>query len=196
MEQPSLLEVTNRMLVIGSPIVVEGLRSLGCDIIATSGFLMQLPQLVVRYGPDVVLVHVEGCVTGEVLEILRRVRERMRRLRVVVMVPQAAREPEVERGFEAIEVELLAQDCEATLLREVLGLLPSAPLVAITPRELQVLRLAAEGLTNRGIGQRLGLRENTVKNYLRRVHEKLGVRSRTEAVMTAARAGYPVLPPH
>ncbi len=196
MEQPSLLEVTNRMLVIGSPIVVEGLRSLGCDVIATSGFLVQLPQLVVRYGPDVVLVHVEGCATADALEALDRVRQRMRRLRIVVMLPQAARDLEAERAFEAIDVEVLAQDCEATLLREILGVVPSPPPVAITPRELQVLRLAAEGLTNRGIGQRLGLRENTVKNYLRRVHEKLGVRSRTEAVMTAARAGYPVLPPH
>ncbi len=196
MEQPSLLDATNRLLVIGAPIVVEGLRSIGCDIVATSGFLVQLPQLVVRYGPDLVLVHVDGAIAEVVPDVLQRVRERMRRLRIVVMLPTAARGLDLQSALDALDVEVLAHDCEPDLLRDVLGVLPSAPPVAVTVRELQVLQLAAEGLTNRAIGQRLGLRENTVKNYLRRVHEKFGVRSRTEAVMAAARAGYPVLPPH
>lgn len=60
---------------------------------------------------------------------------------------------------------------------------------ALTAREVEVLRLVADGLTNRDIGSALHISENTVKNHLRRVHEKLGVRSRTEAVMSAARAG-------
>lgn len=60
---------------------------------------------------------------------------------------------------------------------------------ALSGREIEVLRLVAEGLTNRDIGVRLHISENTVKNHLRRVHEKLGVRSRTEAVVSASREG-------
>lgn len=60
---------------------------------------------------------------------------------------------------------------------------------ALTARELQVLSLAAEGRSNRQIGDRLFLSENTVKNHLRRINEKLGVNTRTEAVTRAVRDG-------
>jgi len=59
----------------------------------------------------------------------------------------------------------------------------------LSVRELEVLRLVADGLPNRDIAGRLHISENTVKNHMRRVHEKLGVRSRTEAVVHAAREG-------
>lgn len=51
---------------------------------------------------------------------------------------------------------------------------------ALTERELQVVRLAATGKTNRTIASELCLSEHTVKNYLFRVFEKLGVTSRVE----------------
>lgn len=50
----------------------------------------------------------------------------------------------------------------------------------LNERELMVARLVAEGQTNRQIGRRLNLSEHTVKNYLYRVFEKVGVRSRVE----------------
>jgi DNA-binding NarL/FixJ family response regulator len=50
----------------------------------------------------------------------------------------------------------------------------------ITKREAEVVRLVGEGLSNREIGQRLGLTEHTVKNYLVRVFDKLGVSNRVE----------------
>lgn len=59
----------------------------------------------------------------------------------------------------------------------------------LSARELDVLRLVAEGLSNRDVAARLHISENTVKNHMRAVHEKLGVTSRTEAVVTAARDG-------
>jgi DNA-binding CsgD family transcriptional regulator len=48
-------------------------------------------------------------------------------------------------------------------------------------RELQVLRLAAEGLTIREIADRCGIREQTVKNHLKKVNVKLHVKNRTQA---------------
>ena len=59
----------------------------------------------------------------------------------------------------------------------------------LTPRELEVLSLLAEGLTNRAIGLQLGISENTAKFHVQAVLTKLGVSSRTEAVVLAARLG-------
>ncbi len=59
----------------------------------------------------------------------------------------------------------------------------------LTPRETEVLRLVAEGLSNRGIGERLFLGEATVKTHLLRVFEKLGVNDRTRAVTLAMERG-------
>jgi DNA-binding NarL/FixJ family response regulator len=57
------------------------------------------------------------------------------------------------------------------------------------PRELQVLRLIARGLTNRQIAEVLGLAEATVKAYCRQLFRRLGVCNRTEAAIWAARHG-------
>ena len=59
----------------------------------------------------------------------------------------------------------------------------------LTDREVEVLQIAAEGVTAREIGERLGLRERTITTHLQRIYGKLGVNSRTAAVTTAARSG-------
>jgi DNA-binding NarL/FixJ family response regulator len=56
-------------------------------------------------------------------------------------------------------------------------------------RELQVLRLIAQGLTNKEIGGQLHLSENTVKGYVKEILAKLGVRNRVEAVLRAKERG-------
>jgi two-component system NarL family response regulator len=58
---------------------------------------------------------------------------------------------------------------------------------SLTDRELQVLRYASDGLTNRQIGRRLQISENTVKNHIRNILEKLHLHSRMEAVLYAVR---------
>jgi LuxR family maltose regulon positive regulatory protein len=55
----------------------------------------------------------------------------------------------------------------------------------LTSRELEVLRLAAKGFSNRQIGQKLFLAEGTVKFYMHAIMAKLGVHSRTSAIATA-----------
>ncbi len=57
----------------------------------------------------------------------------------------------------------------------------------LTDRELEVLRQVAEGLNNREIARRLFISENTVKNHVRNILEKLQLHSRMEAVMYAVR---------
>ena len=60
---------------------------------------------------------------------------------------------------------------------------------SLTPRELEVLRLIAEGLSNKAIAARLGIRESTVKDHVNSLLDKLGAQSRTEAVTLALRRG-------
>src|SRR5215469_2876232 len=57
----------------------------------------------------------------------------------------------------------------------------------MTKREADVVRLAVEGLSNREIGRELGLTEHTVKNYLFRIFDKLGVSNRVELVLSCLR---------
>ena len=57
----------------------------------------------------------------------------------------------------------------------------------LTERELEVLKLVAQGLTNREIADQLYISENTVKNHVRNILEKLHLHSRMEAVVYAVR---------
>lgn len=54
--------------------------------------------------------------------------------------------------------------------------------LGITPRELEILELIAEGLSNREIAERVFVSENTVKTHSSRIFDKLGARRRTQAV--------------
>jgi DNA-binding CsgD family transcriptional regulator len=54
--------------------------------------------------------------------------------------------------------------------------------LGITPRELEILELIAQGLSNREIGEKLFVSENTVKTHSSRVFDKLGAKRRTQAV--------------
>jgi DNA-binding NarL/FixJ family response regulator len=76
------------------------------------------------------------------------------------------------------------------------SLAPSDPAVqlpaaveSLTPRELEVIRLLADGLSNRLIASQLGISEHTVKFHVDSILGKLGAHSRTEAVTRAARRG-------
>jgi DNA-binding NarL/FixJ family response regulator len=67
---------------------------------------------------------------------------------------------------------------------------PSSPL---SPRELEVLALLADGLSNKRLADRLGISEHTAKFHVNAILEKLGADTRTDAVVKAARLGLLVL---
>jgi len=93
------------------------------------------------------------------------------------------------------EVALVGSGEDADLVvseRVVSTAAPAAALqagAALTARELDVLRLVARGLSNKEIAVDLGITTHTVKYHLAAVLEKLGVRSRTEAVSLGVRKG-------
>lgn len=63
----------------------------------------------------------------------------------------------------------------------------------LTARELQVVQLLSEGLSNKELAQRLGISEHTAKFHVNAILQKLGAQSRTEAVVRAARLGLVML---
>lgn len=65
----------------------------------------------------------------------------------------------------------------------------AAPVQPLTPRELEVLQLLAEGFGNKAIAPRLGISEHTVKAHLAAIFSKLHATSRAEAVVIGARQG-------
>jgi two-component system, NarL family, nitrate/nitrite response regulator NarL len=71
--------------------------------------------------------------------------------------------------------------------------LPNAPApvpsTLLSPRELQVLNLLSEGLSNRDVAERLGISHHTAKFHVNAILDKLGATTRTEAVVLAARSG-------
>jgi DNA-binding NarL/FixJ family response regulator len=99
-----------------------------------------------------------------------------------------------ERLFDAVRVvasgdALLAPGVTRRLIGEFARLSPPGRrpegLEELTARETEVLRLIAEGLSNREIAERLVVSEETVKTHVSRVLMKLGLRDRTQAVVTA-----------
>lgn len=80
----------------------------------------------------------------------------------------------------------LSPEAASRLLREVRA--PESP-EALTDRETDVLRLLARGLANKEIAQELSIGEKTVKTHVSHILSKLGVSSRTQAALYAARVG-------
>jgi DNA-binding NarL/FixJ family response regulator len=105
-----------------------------------------------------------------------------------------------EQLFEAVRViaageALLAPTVTRRLISEFARQRPrtdssrAARLATLTPRETQVLRLVAEGLSNPEIAARFTVTEETVKTHVSHVLAKLGLRDRTQAVVTAYETG-------
>jgi DNA-binding NarL/FixJ family response regulator len=86
------------------------------------------------------------------------------------------------------ELVVLDPSISAHLLPE-LGLPERMPTEELTPRELQVLQQLAEGYPNKIIATQLGVSEHTVKFHINSIFRKLGVRSRTEAVVRGSQLG-------
>jgi DNA-binding NarL/FixJ family response regulator len=104
-----------------------------------------------------------------------------------------------ERLFDAVRVvaagdALLAPGVTRRLIAEFAPLRPRLPprpelLAELTPRENEVLRLIAEGLSNHEIAARLVVSDETVKTHVSRVLGKLGLRDRAQAVVVAYESG-------
>ena len=97
----------------------------------------------------------------------------------------------VHRGESALDPAVAQKVVQQLTSGRPLG--AQATVEALTEREIEVLRLAAKGLTNKAIGQALGISDRTVQGHLANIYGKLGVSSRTEAVTEALKQGWIVI---
>lgn len=176
------------VIAVGAPVLVEGLRGIGCAIDASTTIVEELPALAARFAPSQVLLAADTWRSTN-LVALHRVRAMLPGCHLIVIAPEHLVD-ELRHDLHVLRAVVIAASATTATLRTALGL--PTPTI-LTRREIEVLELTAHGLTNHAIARSLGLGDDTVKNYLRSVYRKLGARSRLEAVLLAARAGYPVL---
>ncbi len=172
-------------------------------------------RLCVDERPDVVLMDIRmPAMDG--IEATRRVAENGRKPKVIVLTTFdldeyvydalgagasgfLLKDVTAETLFDAVRVvaagdALLAPTVTRRLVSEFARLRPSLPprpdaLKELTPRETEVLRLVAEGLSNGEIAERLVVSDETVKTHVSRVLTKLDLRDRTQAVVVAYESG-------
>jgi two-component system, NarL family, response regulator YdfI len=116
----------------------------------------------------------------------------MLRQGVKAILPANATGAQIAAATEAAAAGLVVLDpaeVESLLQTPPANEAPVAPPEALTAREIEVLRLVAEGLANKEVAARLGVSEHTVKFHVASIMGKLGAASRTEAVMLGIRHG-------
>jgi two-component system NarL family response regulator len=156
-----------------------------------------------QHRPDVTLLDLRMPVM-EGVEVVRRIRERDPRALVIILTTYDT-DDEISRalkaGAKAYVLKDISADALVSCIRNVLAgktyLAPAAAAklaegvtrVQLTPREMETLKLVADGKANKEIASALDISERTVKTHLAHLFEKLGATSRTEAVKVATRRG-------
>jgi DNA-binding NarL/FixJ family response regulator len=97
----------------------------------------------------------------------------------------------VHRGESALSPEITQKVLRQLKMGRPVGAMEQ--IETLTVRELEILRLAAQGLTNKAIGHEIGISDRTVQGHLANIYGKLGEASRTEAVTDALKRGWIVL---
>ncbi|MDN4597898.1 response regulator transcription factor [Leifsonia virtsii] len=194
------------------PVVREGIRGMlqgydDIEVVGQAGSGPEAVALVAALAPDLVLMDLR-MPGGDGVEATRAIVAAHPSTRVVVLTTYET-DQDILRAIEAgasgyllkdiAPAELarsvraaaagetvLATSAQTALLGRVQGR-QAAP--ALSVQEVKVLRLAADGLTNASIGAQLFIGEATVKTYLSRAYEKLGVSDRTSAVRRALELG-------
>ena len=95
----------------------------------------------------------------------------------------------MERGEAAISRTMMARVLEEFAQSTPLPVPEPSPLIGLTSREIEVLQELADGITNQEIATRLFISENTVKNHIHNILEKLNLNNRREAIEFARKNG-------
>jgi len=198
------------------PIVRDGLVAIlstqpDFEVVGEAGNGPEAIERATTLQPDVMLLDLEMPELDGV-EVLRRLAQSNPEVRVIVFTAfdtderilgavQAGAQGYLLKGaprkelFEAVRVvhaggSLLQPVVASKLLRQVSHQSQAVPTVdALTPREVEVLRLLAQGLQNKEIAAQLVISERTVKFHVSSIMSKLGAGNRTEAVTLAAQQG-------
>lgn len=200
------------LLVDDHPVVREGLRGMlsaegDLELVGEAGSGPEAVTLAAAREPNVVLMDLR-MPGGDGVEATERIQAKLPGCRVLVLTTYDT-DADILRAVEAGAAGYLLKDTPRADLADAIraaarGETVLAPAVAgklvsgmrerreaprLTDREVDVLRLAGEGLSNAEIGQRLFISATTVKTHLMNAYGKLGVTDRTSAVTQAMRHG-------
>lgn len=204
------------LLIDDHDLVRQGLvrsfeRAGGFDVVGQAGSVTQALSMWSALRPDAVVTDLQ-LPDGSGLEIVRAVRRDSDRAGVVVLTMHTG-DPQVFAALEAGASGFLGKESRS---EEIIGAVrhgvraprsflctglagalmrrADSPTTRLSPRELEILQLVAEGLRTVEIARRLYLGESTVKLHLGHVYRKLGVASRTEALAAGLRLGLVLAP--
>ena len=203
----------NVVIADGRPIFRDGLRRLlqtepRLRIVGETRPGLDAATLVRNLRPDILLVDFAPPSTFETLQILADAGEQVRTIILAEFVDRAELTRALELGarglvlrdsaadvlFKSIHSVLAGQywiasdavvDASASL-RKLDAELRSRRLFGLTPRELEIVRMVVGASTNKEIGQKLAIGENTVKSHLTHIFNKVGASSRIELALFAA----------
>jgi DNA-binding NarL/FixJ family response regulator len=201
-----------RLLIVDDhPIMRDGLRGVFTDdaefeVVGEAGDGAEAVRLAKRLDVDVILMDLRMPTMGGV-EAITRLRELRHPARVLILTTydtdrdvlpainagatgyllKDAPRDELLRAVRAAHAgqSVLAPSVASTLI----GLVGTSGPDALSPRELEVLRLVADGATNQVAARRLLVSETTIKTHLLHIYTKLGVRDRAAAVAVAFKRG-------
>ncbi len=174
-------------------------------------------QLVAQLRPDIAVLDVQMPGMGGI-EATRQIKERFPQVRVLILtayeedpyifallragaqgyILKTAEADDLVRAVRAVYrgESALSPQVTQKVVRQIQSGAPAGATEQVEPlseREIEILRLAAQGLTNKAIGRQLNLSERTVQGHLAHIYGKLSVTSRTEAVTEALKRGWIVL---
>ncbi len=200
---------TTRVLIVDDhPIVRQGLatiinRAPEMTAITQAEDGQQAIQLFREYQPDVTLMDLRMPQMGGV-EAITAICAEFKHARIIVLTTYNGDE-DIYRGLQAGAKGYLLKDAKPNELLNAIRTVHSgqqyippevgAKLVQrmsipeLSERELEVLRLMAQGMSNLEIGTALSIGESTVKSHVNRILTKLGVNDRTQAVIVAVKRG-------
>lgn len=187
------------------PMLLEGVRnalvSEGIEVVGVAGDGGKVLPMTRRLRPDVVLLDLSMPVMDGLM-CLQQLRQEFPEIKVVIL--SAFNDPEriavsLRSGASGFIVKGVAPGDLAATLRQIVDgnvymaiAAPASPLHGsggLTGRELEILNLAAQGLSNGEIGKHLWVTVQTVKFHLTSIYRKLEVANRTEAAHAAHRLG-------
>ncbi len=196
------------MIIDDHPVVRAGLESMlstqpGMDVVASASNGLEALALLETHRADVILMDLRmSGMSG--LDAIRAINLRPDPPRILVLTSFDAEE-DIYQSVGAGAQGYILKDTPQDRLLEAIHLVYAkmryfpADIAArliermarsnLTPREHQVLQLVAKGLTNKEIGRVLGISDNTARNHVNSIIEKLDVSDRTEAATIAIRQG-------
>ena len=185
----------------GLSVIID--QEAGLQVVAQAGTGRQAVELWDEHRPDITLMDLQMPLLNGV-DAIREIRAAHPEARIIVLTTFDGDE-DIYRALRAGAKSYLLKDARREdlfhCIREVHAgryylppevaakLASRQPAVDLTSRELEVLRLLAEGKSNKAIGATLAIAEVTVKSHVRAVFTKLNVLSRTEAIAVANRTG-------